>query len=104
MENKQPQTDIPAKFADEPMLKELYLLNIGEYTKSGYEVIGKTSEGLGYIGIDKNWDISGDVIVGYNDFNGKPFYEGDPVKYQEIYNARKDHDAQWNKDHGVTTH
>ncbi len=85
------------------MLKELYLLNIGEYTKNGYKVIGKTSEGLGYIGIDKNWDIRGDVIVGY-DSKGRPYYEADPVKYQEIWDAKKDHIHQWNVDHGVTTH
>ena len=100
MESKPSQINVPEKF-DDPMLRELYLLNIGEYTKSGYEVIGKTSEGLGYIGIDNRWDNQGSVIVGY-DSKGRPYYEGDPVKYQEIYNARKDHDAQWNKDHGVT--
>lgn len=84
------------------MLKELYLLNIGEYTKSGYEVIGKTSEGLGYIGIDSRYENQGSVIVGY-DSKGKPYYEGDPVKYQEIVDAKIDHIHQWNVEHGVTT-
>lgn len=67
-------------------------LNIGDKNSKGYTIIGFTSDGTPYIGIDDNYEKKGTVIVDYMPGSGKPIYKSDPVKQQEIFDKIPDGD------------
>lgn len=69
-------------------------LKVGDKNSKGYTIIGITSDGTPYIGIDENYEKKGTVIIDYMP-DGKPAYTDDPEKKQELYDSR---------DHGDITH
>ncbi|MDE6731686.1 MAG: SH3 domain-containing protein [Oscillospiraceae bacterium] len=65
-------------------------LKIGDKNSKGYTIIGFTSDGTPYIGIDDNYEKKGTVIVDY--ISGRPIYTDDPEKQQEIFDKIPDGD------------
>lgn len=71
---------------EEPDYESFYGIGkykIGDKKPSGYTVIGITSNGIPYVALDEEYEISGAVIFDYNKF-GNPMYVDDPKKWEEI--------------------
>lgn len=66
--------------------RELWNLNIGDTTSTGYKVIGKTPEGFGYIGVEEDSEITG-YYIAYYDEQGDPCYVCDEAQNKEYWNS-----------------
>lgn len=68
------------------VFRELWNLNIGDTTSTGYKIIGKTPEGFGYIGVEEDSEETGYYIAYYDD-NGNPCYVCDEVQNQKYWDS-----------------
>lgn len=61
-------------------------LKVGDLSPNGYPIIGVTSDGIGYVAIDDEYEKNGSVIVDY--FGNMPVYRTDPDKREEIFSNK----------------
>lgn len=76
----------------------MYYLDIGDTTSEGYTIIGKCSDGVGYIAKDEYWDTDQEVIIGY--CSAGPLYHCDEQAWHAAHDAAIQSDLDWFLSHG----